>query len=49
MKTEQYVFYETTEWVRRSETNLGKHSQLVFLFDDKDLLKEQKHIDFKEV
>jgi len=49
MKTEQYVFYETIDWVRRSENNLGKHLQSVFHFSDKALLKEQKHIDFKEV
>ncbi len=49
MKTEQYVVYKTTDRAQRSETNLGKHSQLVFVFGDKDLLKEHKHIDFKEV
>jgi len=45
MKTEQSVFSVEKGWVRKSESALGKLAGLVFLFGNKDLLKEQLHID----
>ncbi|MEI7491290.1 MAG: FIST N-terminal domain-containing protein [Bacteroidota bacterium] len=45
MKTEQSVFSEEKGWVRKSKSALGKSAGLVFLFGNKDLLKEQLHID----
>ena len=44
MKTEQSVFSEAGGWVKRSENNLENLAQLVFLFGNKDLLKQQQHI-----
>ena len=46
MKTEQSIYSETTGWVKKSENNLGSIARLVFLFGNKDLLKEQQHVDF---
>ena len=46
MKTEQRIYSETTGWLKKSENTLGNLAQLVFLFGNKDLLKEQQHIDF---
>jgi len=46
MKTEQSIFTEAKGWVKKSENNLGSIAQLVLLFGNKDLLKEQQHIDF---
>ncbi len=46
MKTEQIIYSETKGWVKKRENNLGNLARLVFLFGNKDLLKQQKHIDF---
>jgi hypothetical protein len=46
MKTEQHIFSEAAGWVKKSDNNLGKKAQLVFLFGNRNLLKEQKYIDF---
>jgi len=46
MKTEQSLFSEKTGWVKKSDSNLSQLAQLVFLFGNKDLLKQQQHIDF---
>ena len=46
MKTEQSIYFEATGWQKKSDNNLGSIARLVFLFGNKDLLKEQKHIDF---
>ncbi|MFZ4520664.1 MAG: FIST signal transduction protein [Bacteroidales bacterium] len=46
MKTEQRIYSETKGWEIKSDYNLGNKAQLVFLFGNKDLLKEQPHIDF---
>ena len=46
MKTEQRIYSATTGWLKKSENTLGNLAQLVFLFGNKDLLKEQQHIDF---
>ena len=45
MKTEQIIYSEATGWGKKSENNLGKLAQLVFLFGNKELLKDQRHID----
>jgi len=49
MKTEQTVFSESTGWVKKNENNLGNIASLVFLFGNRDLLKEPKHIDYIRV
>ena len=49
MKTEQSVYSEPTGWVIKSENNLANKAQLVFLFGNKDLLKESQHIDYVKV
>jgi hypothetical protein len=46
MKAEQSVFSEANGWEMKSDNNLGKIAQLVFLFGNKNLLKNQQHIDF---
>ena len=46
MKTEQIIYSEAKGWVKKRENNLGNMAHLVFLFGNKDLLKQQKHIDF---
>jgi hypothetical protein len=46
MKTEQSIYSEATGWQKKSDNDLGNIAKLVFLFGNKDLLKEQKHIDF---
>ena len=46
MKTEQIIYSEAKGWVKKRENNLGNLARLVFLFGNKDLLKQQKHIDF---
>ena len=45
MKTEQCIYSEATGWERKSDSDLGKLAQLVFLFGNKELLKDQQHID----
>jgi hypothetical protein len=46
MKTEQSIYSQETGWVKKSDNNLGSIARLVFLFGNKVLLKEQKHIDY---
>ena len=46
MKTEQSIYSQAKGWAKKSENNLSGMAQLVFLFGNKDLLKEQRHIDF---
>jgi len=46
MKTEQSIFSEANGWVKKSENEIGKLAQLVFLFGKRELLKDQQHIDF---
>jgi hypothetical protein len=46
MKTEQSIYSQATGWVKKSENGLGSLAQLVFLFGNKNLLKESKHIDY---
>jgi len=46
MKTEQSIYSETGLWAKKSDHNLGSMAQLVFLFGNKELLKNQQHIDF---
>jgi len=45
MKTEQYTFSEASGWLKKKDHNLGNLAQLVYLFGNKDLLKDQHHID----
>jgi hypothetical protein len=46
MKTEQSIYSKTTGWVNKKENEDGKLSQLVFLFGNRELLKDQQNIDF---
>jgi len=46
MKTEQSIYSEANGWVKKSENEIGKLAQLVFLFGKRELLKDQQHIDF---
>ena len=46
MKTEQSIYSQATGWVNKSENGLGAIARLVFLFGNKDLLKQQQHIDY---
>jgi hypothetical protein len=46
MKTEQSIFSTSLGWQKKSENGLKEKAQLVFLFGNKDLLKDQKHIDY---
>ena len=46
MRTEQSIFSGTTGWEKKSENQLGEIAQLVFLFGNKSLLKEQQHISY---
>jgi hypothetical protein len=46
MKTEQNIYSESNGWVKKTEHELSKFSQLVFLFGNRDLLKVQQHIAF---
>jgi hypothetical protein len=46
MKTEQRIYSKSEGWIKKSENHLGNKAQLVFLFGNKDLLKEPEHIDF---
>ena len=45
MRTEQSIYSIAKGWKKKSENNLGSIAQLVFLFGNKDLLKEQQHVD----
>jgi len=46
MKIEQSIFTSNKGWKKTSDCNLKQQAQLVFLFGNKDLLKQQQHIDF---
>jgi len=46
MKTEQSIFSGDSGWVNNSGNELGSSAQLVFLFGNKELLKDQQHIDY---
>ena len=46
MKTEQSIYSSAKGWVKKSENNLGGCAQLVFVFGNKDLLKEQQYVDY---
>ncbi len=46
MKTEQCIYSTTTGWEKKNVNSLNNNSQLVFVFGNKELLKEQKHIDY---
>jgi len=45
MKTEQCLFSGDSGWVKKSGNDLGNSAQLVFLFGNKELLKDQQNID----
>ncbi|MFZ4398722.1 MAG: FIST signal transduction protein [Bacteroidales bacterium] len=45
MKIEQSVFSEAKGWLKISDNMLSHKAQLVFLFGNKDLLKQQEKID----
>ena len=42
MKTEQIIYNQSQGWVDKNELNLNNKAQLVFLFGNKDMLKEQQ-------
>ncbi len=46
MKTSQIIYNENSGWINKMDVDYAKEAQLVFLFGNKDLLKEQKHIDY---
>jgi hypothetical protein len=46
MKTEQIIYSQAIGWEKKLENNLGNKAQLVFVFGNKELLKEQQHIDY---
>jgi hypothetical protein len=46
MKIEQSIYSQTSGWTKKSENNLKNLANVVFLFGNKDLLKEQKNIEF---
>jgi hypothetical protein len=46
MKTEQWIYSQSTGWEIKSDHENGKFSQLVFLFGTRELLKGQQLIDF---
>jgi len=46
MKTEQRTYSEVNGWVTKNDNSLGNLAQLVYLFGNKDLLKNQHHIEF---
>ena len=46
MKTEQRIYSQVKGWAKRTDNNLSKVAQLVFVFGNKNLLKIQKHIDY---
>lgn len=46
MKTEQSIYSESNGWVKKSEHEMSKLTQLVFLFGNRNLLNKQQHIDF---
>jgi len=45
MKTEQSIFSAATGWVKKSDQNLSSLARVVFLFGNRRLLQEQRHID----
>ena len=49
MKTEQLLFEQKTGWIQKTNFNLKNKAQLVFLFGNKNLLKEQNNIDFIKI
>jgi hypothetical protein len=46
MRTEQIILNNAQEWETKSDSNLSAIAQLVLLFGNKNLLKEQKHFDY---
>ncbi len=46
MKAEQLIYSDTAGWIKKVDNNLGSKANLVFLFGNKELLKEQAHVDF---
>lgn len=45
MKTEQRIYSEGEGWVTKSDNSLGTLARLVFLFGNRELLKQQQPID----
>ncbi len=46
MKIEQHIYSNEKGWNKKNDNNLGDKAQLVFLFGNKDLLKDQLHVDY---
>lgn len=46
MKTEQIIYTKSKGWQIKSDNKLGDQVQLVFVFGNKDLLKEPQHFDY---
>lgn len=45
MKTEQQIYSQANAWVKKTENNLSNLAQLVFLFGNRELLKQTQLID----
>ena len=45
MKSEQSIYSESGGWVKKSDHQLGKLAQIVFLFGNKNLLKVQQRLE----
>ena len=45
MKTEQSIYSQSGGWIKKSNQDLCNLAQIVFLFGNKNLLKEQQHLD----
>ncbi len=45
MKTEQSIYSQSGGWIKKNNQDLGNLAQIVFLFGNKNLLKEQQHLD----
>jgi hypothetical protein len=45
MKTEQSILSESRGWIRKSDNRLENEAQLVLLFGERELLKNQQNID----
>ena len=46
MKTEQHIYSKTNGWLKKEENQISQLAQLVFVFGNKDLLKEQQPIEY---
>ena len=45
MKTEQRIYSKANGWLKKDENHITSQAQLVFVFGNRELLKEQQHVD----